>query len=98
MNLRFVIDRMIDIASKDDPTGTYSILIGTAPFTSEPWISERTTYRDCVIVRSGALRSTRIHLSPAPGNIEHADLVEYRGEVLNGGITRKVLQRRTTLP
>ena len=98
MNLHFIIDRMIDLATGDDPTGTYSILIGTDPLTSDPWISERTTYRNCVIVRSGAVRSTRILLSPAPGNIAHADLIEYRGEILNGGITRQVLQRHPTDP
>ncbi|HOB05029.1 MAG TPA: hypothetical protein PKM36_07135 [Propionibacteriaceae bacterium] len=84
---------MIDLATKENPTGTYRLLIGITPLTNDPWMSERTTYRNCVIVHSSAVPSTRILLSPDPGNLAHADLIEYRGEVLNGGITRQVLQR-----
>ena len=93
MQLQFVIDRMIDQAHEVDPAGTYSILIGNAPATKLEWVRGKKVYRWCQVAQTRLVPNYAVVLAPSPDNLRNGDLIEFRGHILDGHVTRHTIRR-----
>lgn len=96
MQLQQLIDRMIDQAASRDPDGKYNILVGADPTTELDWVHGKTVYRWCPVIQSRLVPNSVVILAPAPSNLRSHDLVEYRGGIRNGDVTRHTIVRRRT--
>ena len=95
MLLQLLIDRMIDQAIQIDPTGSYNILIGSAPVTETDWATGKREYRQCPVVQTRLVPNYSVVLAPSPENLRARNLIEYHGRILNGDVTRYTIRQST---
>lgn len=91
-----LIDAMIDQASEDNLLAGYVVLIGHAPLTSLAhddlaWLRGHKTYRQLFVAHSSSIPSATVLLSPAADNYQLGEVVEYRGLIDTGKITRQTI-------
>lgn len=90
---RQLIDAMIDQATEESVLAGYVIIIGHTPLTSRAhddlaWLRGHKTYRQLLVAYSGSIPSATVLLSPAADNYQLGEVVEYRGLIDSGKITR----------
>lgn len=93
---RQLIDTMIDQAHDDNGLAGYIIVIGHAPLTSRAhddlaWLQGHKTYRRLPVAHSSAIPWEAVLLSPAADNYQVGEVIEYRGLIDSGKITRKTI-------
>jgi hypothetical protein len=91
-----LIDAMIDKAHQQNALAGYVIVIGHAPLTSRAhddlaWLQGHKTYRRLAVAHSSSIPWEAILLSPAADNYQVGEVIEYRGLIDSGKITRQTI-------
>jgi hypothetical protein len=85
-----------DRAHDDNGLSSYIIVIGHAPLTSRArddlaWLQGHKTYRQLPVAHSSAIPWEAVLLSSAADNYQVGEVIEYRGLIDSGMITRKTI-------
>lgn len=88
MELKDLVDQMIDQAKEHDLLNTYVIVIGAHPQTDNGWVKGKKVYRWFPVAQSRLVPDDLVVLVPSPDNYRTGDLVEFHGHLAIGQIIR----------
>lgn len=79
--LQNLIDNLLDLASEEEPAGSYCLVLGLSPTGAATWAIGKQVYRSYPVVQSRLVPNSMVVLAPAPTN---DPLIEFQGWVPTG--------------
>ncbi|RFA07629.1 hypothetical protein B7R21_15755 [Subtercola boreus] len=92
MQLKRLVDDLIDHAKSHDVLNTYSIVLGSMPATNSTWARGKKVYRWFPVAQSGYVPNDIVVLAPVPDNHRTGELIEFRGNILTGAISDHLIR------